>query len=131
MRPGAELAERDEPPRCAECVAPVRVKRVPVVVHPDADAVPVVQPRALELGVGEVKAERADEVEGYPGRGARSRDRAGVARDLRRDEDDGEVRSLAVGRDLDGSNGVQRLSRAAAPWALLGVGDGDLAALRQ
>ena len=84
-------------------------------MDPDADAVPVVQPRAFELGICEVESEWADEVERDPGRGARPRDRAGVARDLWGHEDDREVVSLVIRRGLDGADGVEGLLFSRTP----------------
>ena len=54
----------------------------------DAQRVPVVEAGALELAVGDREAQRLDEVQRAAGRGAESRDVAGVGWDLGFDQHD-------------------------------------------
>ena len=59
-----------------------------VFVGADLDQMPVVQPRALDGAVGNVEAERLDEVQPRTGRGSGARDVAAILRDLRLNEHD-------------------------------------------
>ena len=59
-----------------------------VFIYAYLDQMPVVQPRALDRAVGNIKAEGLDEVQPRAGRGAGARDVAAVLRDLRLHKDD-------------------------------------------
>ena len=74
----------------------------------DEGDAPVVQAGALELGVLEGESKGSDEVQRDARRRARSRDGARVSRDLRRDEDHGEIAALVLVSHLDGA-GVARV----------------------
>lgn len=52
------------------------------------DGIPVVEPGAAELGVGDFESQRFDKMETGAGGGAEAGDVAGVGRDFRVDEDD-------------------------------------------
>ena len=52
------------------------------------DGIPIVEAGAAELGVGDLKAQRLDQMEAGAGGGAQAGDVAGVGRDFGMDEDD-------------------------------------------
>lgn len=88
----------------------------------DEGDAPVVQAGALELGVLEGESKGSDEVQRDARRRARSRDGARVSRDLRRDEDHGEIAALVLVSHLDGAQGVARV---------VARGGGDVARARR
>ena len=55
---------------------------VQILIHPNVYQVPVVEPRALDRLVGNVKAQGLHEMQDAAGRGAGARDISGVGRDL-------------------------------------------------
>ena len=62
--------------------------RVQVLVDMQIDQVPVIQPAALDRLVGDIKAQRFNEMQSCAGGGAGARDRPRVVRDLRLHKND-------------------------------------------
>ena len=77
-----------------------------VHVLADVDEVPVVDPRPPNAMLVDPEAERPDEVEHGPGRGAEAGDVPRVRRNLRLDEND--VERGAEGRRAEARGGVRR-----------------------
>ena len=59
-----------------------------ILIQRNVDQIPVIQSAALDRPVGDIEAERPDEMEAGPGGGAGARDGARVVGDLRLDQYD-------------------------------------------